>query len=139
LHFLIKCLRFDWSVDLIKRVHRLFDVDFVDIVEERFDSVLVSVIVQDDETYATGGDERRDEPLVEFVDSFQIHCVRAPHEFIDEIERRVSDKLIEMSVILTLRVRLSTEYVSFVVSVYESIISFTSSRISLQHRLQLSS
>lgn len=48
----------------------------------------------------TGGDEGRDEPLVELVHGFQVHVVGQPHILIDQIERSVSDKLVQVSMIV---------------------------------------
>lgn len=48
----------------------------------------------------TGSDEGRDKPLIEFVHRFQVHVVGQPHVLIDQIERSMGDKLVQVSMIV---------------------------------------
>lgn len=47
-------------------------------------------------------DEGRDEPLVEFVDDFEIHVTGGPHLFINQVESRMGNELIQMTMIVFL-------------------------------------
>lgn len=57
----------------------------------------------DDEEDMTSGDEGRDKPLVEFVHSLQVHVAGLPHILINQIKSRMSDELVQMSVIILSR------------------------------------
>lgn len=58
----------------------------------------------------TGSDEGRDEPLVELVHCFQVHVVRQPHVLVHQVERSVSDELVQVPVIVLDTTRATTKW-----------------------------
>lgn len=78
------------------------DVSFVHLAEKAFDSVLIFVVMNHEKTNLRSSDKSTDEPLIEFVNSFQMHVTSFPFMFVDEIESRVSNELIQMGMILFL-------------------------------------
>ena len=52
-----------------------------------------------------GGNKRRNKPLVKLVDNLQVHVTRRPHLFVDQVQRRVGDKLVQVSMVVLLQTK----------------------------------
>lgn len=55
------------------------------------------------EAHLAGRDERRNKPLVEFIYRLQVHAVGLPFMLVNQIQRCMGDKLIQMSVVFFLK------------------------------------
>lgn len=93
---------FDGRVPLIERIHRMLYKHFVDVVEKVPDAVVVAIVVHHHEARLAGGHKGRHEPLIEFVNRFQVHIVGFPFVLVDQIEGRMRNKLIKMAMIFFL-------------------------------------
>ena len=126
----VKVRRLDRLAHLVKGVHQHLDVQLVHVVEKVADAVLVAHVVQQQQLDVAGGDVRRDEVVVEFVDALEVpvrrrwlrrrsacgegagragdghrvaaHVRRGPHGLVDHVERRVQDELVEVRLVLAL-------------------------------------
>lgn len=80
----------------------MFDERFVHFVKEILDALVVSIVMDHDESRLAGGHKSRHKPLIEFIDGFQIHVVRFPFVFVDQIEGGMGNELVQMTVVFFL-------------------------------------
>ncbi len=79
-------------------------------------------------------DKGRHEPFVELVHSLQVHVVGLPHVLIHQIQRRMRDELVQVSVVILHERHISTVPVtSFITQHY----SYTHLRLGLSRREKL--
>lgn len=102
LGFLLKHWRFDCTVFCIKRIHGMFNVHFVNFIEEIFYALIVPIIVDHNKTNLTGCYKGWYKPLIKFVNRFQIHLICFPFVFVHQIKGCMCNELIEMPVIFFL-------------------------------------
>lgn len=81
----------------------MFYIRVVHLIEEILDSLIVFVVVHNDEAYLRCGDEGRDEPLIKSIYGLQLHVRCLPFVLIHQIESSMGYKLAEMSMILLLQ------------------------------------
>lgn len=80
----------------------MFYIRVVHLIEEILDSLIVFVVVHNDEAYLRCGDEGRDKPLIKSIYGLKLHVRCLPFVLIHQIEGSMSYKLAEMPVILLL-------------------------------------
>lgn len=80
----------------------MFDERFVHFVEEILDAFVVSRVVHHNESCLASGYKGRHKPLIEFVDRLEIHVVRFPFVFVDQIEGGMGNELVQMAMVFFL-------------------------------------
>lgn len=81
----------------------MLDVSLVDVCKKILDALLVPDVVHHYEANEAGGDKSRYEPLIEFINRLEVHVVGFPFVLVDEIERGMRYKLVEVSMVLLLQ------------------------------------
>lgn len=81
----------------------MFDIRVIHLVKEVLDSLVVFVVMNDDESYLAGCDEGRNKPLIESINGFQLHIGRLPFVLIHQIQGGMGNKLGEVPVVLFLQ------------------------------------
>lgn len=106
LHFPVERGGANRCVGFIEGIHRKLHVEIINIIKEVLDSVLLPDIMEHKKSHMRSCDKGRHEPFVELVHSLQVHVVGLPHVLIHQIQRRMRDELVQVSVVI-LRLGLS--------------------------------
>lgn len=102
LGLLLERQRLDRRVGHVERIHQIFDVRFIHLVEEVLDAFIVPVVVHHHEPQMAGRHKPGHEPLVKLVDRFQVRVVRFPFVLVDQIECGVRNELVQMTMVFFL-------------------------------------